>query len=75
MLKTTDPAYRHRSDLGAVRLDLSSADQLRTALGSDRTVTTSGRAATQPVAPETVNGHDDPAGRALNRRVVITVGA
>jgi acyl-CoA synthetase (NDP forming)/GNAT superfamily N-acetyltransferase len=31
VLKTTDPAYRHRSDLGAVRLDLSSADQLRTA--------------------------------------------
>jgi OOP family OmpA-OmpF porin len=52
----------------------SVADQLRTTLGSARAVTTSGRAATQPVAPETVDGHDDPAGRALNRRVVITVG-
>ncbi|HSP39436.1 MAG TPA: GNAT family N-acetyltransferase [Frankiaceae bacterium] len=31
VLKTTDPAYRHRSDLGAVRLDLANADQLRAA--------------------------------------------
>jgi acyl-CoA synthetase (NDP forming)/GNAT superfamily N-acetyltransferase len=31
VLKTTDPAYRHRSDLGAVRLDLASPDQLRAA--------------------------------------------
>jgi outer membrane protein OmpA-like peptidoglycan-associated protein len=51
----------------------SVADQLRGVLGS-RAVATSGKAATQPVAPETVAGHDDPAGRALNRRVVITVG-
>jgi acyl-CoA synthetase (NDP forming)/GNAT superfamily N-acetyltransferase len=29
VLKTTDPAYRHRSDLGAVRLDLSNPEQLR----------------------------------------------
>jgi hypothetical protein len=34
VLKTTDPAYRHRSDLGAVRLDLHSADQLRSAFES-----------------------------------------
>jgi acyl-CoA synthetase (NDP forming) len=31
VLKTTDPAYRHRSDLGAVRLDLGGPDQLRAA--------------------------------------------
>lgn len=36
-------------------------------------IATSGRAATEPVAPETVDGHDDPEGRARNRRVVITV--
>jgi OOP family OmpA-OmpF porin len=51
------------------------ADQIRTAPGPARTVATSGRAATQPVAPEIVDGHDDPAGRALNRRVVITAGS
>jgi acyl-CoA synthetase (NDP forming) len=31
VLKTTDPAYRHRSDLGAVRLDLTNPEQLRSA--------------------------------------------
>jgi acyl-CoA synthetase (NDP forming)/GNAT superfamily N-acetyltransferase len=31
VVKTTDPAYRHRSDLGAVRLDLANPDQLRAA--------------------------------------------
>jgi acyl-CoA synthetase (NDP forming) len=31
VLKTTDPAYRHRSDLGAVRLDLTNEEQLRSA--------------------------------------------
>jgi outer membrane protein OmpA-like peptidoglycan-associated protein len=66
------PPYNQRLSENRAR---SVADQLRTALGADRAVTTSGRAATEPVAPETVDGHDDPAGRALNRRVVITVGA
>jgi acyl-CoA synthetase (NDP forming) len=31
VLKTTDAAYRHRSDLGAVRLDLTNPEQLRSA--------------------------------------------
>jgi OmpA-OmpF porin, OOP family len=37
-----------------------------------RPVTTEGRGESEPVAPETVNGQDDPAGRARNRRVEIT---
>ena len=38
-----------------------------------RAIDTSGRAATEPVAPEAVDGHDNPEGRALNRRVVVVV--
>ncbi len=36
-------------------------------------VYTEGKGETQPVAPNTVNGKDNPAGRALNRRVEIEV--
>jgi outer membrane protein OmpA-like peptidoglycan-associated protein len=65
------PPYNQRLSEARAR---SVADQLRSALGAGRAIDTSGRAATQPVAPETVDGHDNPEGRALNRRVVITVG-
>lgn len=41
---------------------------LQTRLGPDRPLVTEGRGETEPVAPETVGGEDDPAGRALNRR-------
>ncbi len=48
VLKTTDPAYRHRSDLGAVRLDLSNPDQLRSAW----------QAVTETLADSTSHGGD-----------------
>jgi OmpA-OmpF porin, OOP family len=66
------PPYNQRLSEARAR---AVADELRVTLGAGRPVATSGRAATEPVAPETVDGHDDPAGRALNRRVVITVGS
>ncbi|MDQ5910119.1 MAG: OmpA family protein [Pseudomonadota bacterium] len=41
-----------------------------------RLITTDSRGKSEPVAPNTLpNGRDNPAGRALNRRVVITVTA
>ena len=64
------PPYNQRLSEARAR---SVADQLRSTLGAGRAIDTSGRAATEPVAPETVDGHDNPEGRALNRRVVITV--
>jgi outer membrane protein OmpA-like peptidoglycan-associated protein len=64
------PPYNQRLSEARAR---SVADQLRSALGAGRAIDTAGRAATEPVAPETVEGHDNPEGRALNRRVVITV--
>jgi outer membrane protein OmpA-like peptidoglycan-associated protein len=48
------------------------ADILRARLGPDRPLVTEGRGETEPVAPETVGGEDDPAGRALNRRVTVS---
>ena len=65
------PPYNQRLSEARAR---AVAEQLRATLGAGRAVETSGRAATEPVAPETVDGHDDPAGRALNRRVVVRVG-
>lgn len=50
------------------------AEQLRASVG-DRQVDTAGRSFLEPVAPNEMNGQDNPAGRALNRRVVITVQA
>lgn len=38
------------------------------------TIRAEGRGEAEPIAPETVDGQDNPAGRALNRRVVITAG-
>lgn len=57
-------------------LDLSQrrADAVRAALApqlDDATVTADGVGERQPVAPETVDGEDDPEGRAANRRVEI----
>jgi OmpA-OmpF porin, OOP family len=48
------------------------AEAIRAELGDGRTIATEGRNFSEPVAPETVGGGDDPAGRARNRRVEIT---
>lgn len=48
------------------------ADVLRARLGPDRPLVTEGRGEAEPVAPETAGGADDPAGRALNRRVTVS---
>lgn len=48
------------------------AGVLQARLGPDRPVATEGRGETELVAPETVGGADDPAGRALNRRVTVS---
>lgn len=53
----------------------SVADVLRAGLGPARPLITEGRNFSEPVAPETVNGQDNPAGRAQNRRVEITFAA
>jgi outer membrane protein OmpA-like peptidoglycan-associated protein len=45
---------------------------LQARLGPDRPLVAEGRGETEPVAPETVGGEDDPAGRALNRRVTVS---
>jgi outer membrane protein OmpA-like peptidoglycan-associated protein len=50
----------------------SVAQALRAELGGDRTVTTEGRASSEPLQPETVGGQDDPDARARNRRVEIS---
>lgn len=49
---------------------------LRSELGGARgtAIVASGHGAADPVAPNTKGGHDDPAGRAQNRRVAITFG-
>ncbi|MDR1441768.1 MAG: OmpA family protein [Bifidobacteriaceae bacterium] len=47
------------------------ADVLRAAR-SDLTVTDEGHSSSQPVAPNEIEGKDNPAGRALNRRVVLS---
>jgi outer membrane protein OmpA-like peptidoglycan-associated protein len=47
---------------------------LRTAMGGPATlrIVTRGHGEADPVAPNTQDGHDNPAGRAQNRRVVIS---
>ena len=45
---------------------------LRAALGGAGGIVTHGHGEADPVAPNTQNGHDNPAGRAQNRRVVIS---
>jgi acyl-CoA synthetase (NDP forming) len=56
VLKTTDPAYRHRSDLGAVRLDLANEDQLRSAWRAvtERLAEVSDARSEPPTAPDLV---------------------
>lgn len=49
------------------------AGALRADLGPTPTITAEGRGSTEPVAPETINGADDPRGRAQNRRVQISL--
>jgi OmpA-OmpF porin, OOP family len=49
------------------------AGALRAELGSAPAITAEGRGSTEPVAPETINGADDPRGRAQNRRVQISL--
>jgi outer membrane protein OmpA-like peptidoglycan-associated protein len=48
------------------------ADVLRPGLPGPRTIVVEGRNFSEPVAPETADGQDDPRGRARNRRVAIT---
>jgi outer membrane protein OmpA-like peptidoglycan-associated protein len=48
------------------------AGALRDRLADDRTIVTEGRNFSEPVAPETINGEDNPKGRARNRRVEIS---
>jgi outer membrane protein OmpA-like peptidoglycan-associated protein len=45
---------------------------LRDRIDDGRTITTEGRNFSEPIAEETVNGEDDPEGRARNRRVEIS---
>lgn len=48
------------------------ADALEQELGDGRAIATEGRNFSEPIAAETVDGQDDPSGRARNRRVEIT---
>jgi OmpA-OmpF porin, OOP family len=48
------------------------AKVLRRQIDDDRTVATEGRNFSEPIAEETVNGEDNPEGRACNRRVEIS---
>jgi outer membrane protein OmpA-like peptidoglycan-associated protein len=47
------------------------SEALRADLADDVTVSSRGNGEADPVAPNTVNGEDNPSGRALNRRVTI----
>ena len=48
------------------------ADVVRRVVGSDRPLRVEGRGEREPVQPNEVGGKDNPAGRAQNRRVVIS---
>jgi OOP family OmpA-OmpF porin len=48
------------------------AEAIRNRLDAGRTITTEGRNFSEPVAPETIDGEDNPRGRARNRRVEIS---
>ncbi len=58
------------------RLSLARARTVRPALlaafPQPRPVTATGQGAAMPVAPNVIAGRDNPSGRAMNRRVVIT---
>lgn len=49
------------------------AGALRADLGPTPVITTEGHGSREPVAPETINGGDNPQGRAQNRRVEISL--
>ena len=74
----------HTDDVGDDTYNQSLSEQraaavqavLEPALGrSDLTVDVSGRGASDPVAPNAIDGNDNPDGRAANRRVTITYTA
>lgn len=74
----------HTDDVGDDAYNQSLSEQrasavqavLEPALGrSDLTVDVSGRGASDPVAPNSIDGNDNPDGRAANRRVTITYTA
>jgi outer membrane protein OmpA-like peptidoglycan-associated protein len=74
----------HTDDVGDDAYNQSLSEQraaavqavLEPALGrSDLTVDVSGRGASDPVAPNAIDGNDNPDGRAANRRVTITYTA
>lgn len=64
-------SLEYNQDLSERRAE-AVAEAIRAELGDGRTIATEGRNSAEPVAPETVGGEDDPAGRARNRRVAIT---
>ncbi|WP_018653152.1 OmpA family protein [Actinomadura flavalba] len=60
------------------KLSKDRADSVKTELSTllnTATITTDGKGATQPVAPNTSAGKDNPEGRAKNRRVEISYGS
>jgi DNA-binding response OmpR family regulator len=60
-------------NLGLSRRRAAAVQQaLRAALAGAPRIVTTGHGEADPVAPNTQNGHDNPAGRAQNRRVVIS---
>lgn len=74
----------HTDDVGDDAYNQSLSEQraaavqavLEPALGrSDLTVDVSGRGSSEPVAPNSIDGNDNPDGRAANRRVTITYTA
>jgi outer membrane protein OmpA-like peptidoglycan-associated protein len=71
----TDSVGSAAYNLGLSRRRASSVQRaLAVALGGSRAhrIVTRGHGEADPVAPNTDNGHDNPAGRAKNRRVVIS---
>jgi outer membrane protein OmpA-like peptidoglycan-associated protein len=71
----TDSVGSAAYNLGLSRRRASSVQRaLRAALGGSRAprIVTRGHGEAHPVAPNTQNGHDNPAGRAQNRRVVVS---
>ncbi|MBE1534182.1 OmpA family protein [Actinomadura algeriensis] len=65
-----EPDYNRK--LSQQRADAVKADLLRHLTGAGVEITAEGHGETDPVAPNEVNGEDDPEGRAQNRRVEIS---
>ncbi len=74
-------AVGHTDSIGTVaynqRLSVRRAESVKAYLVSKgveaNRIYTEGKGKSQPIAPNTINGHDNPAGRAKNRRVEIEV--